>query len=51
MDTPMIFLFIVLAVALIAMHIAILRWVYKIDERLDEAKKTNDLLQQLLDKP
>lgn len=45
-----IFILIIFLVALIAVQVAILRWVLKIDQRLYEAQKTNHLLKQLLDK-
>ena len=37
-------------ISIIGIHIAILRWLLRINERLDEAKKTNYLLEQLLKK-
>ena len=43
------FTLVIIAVLAIAVQIALVRWLFKIDERLYEAKKTNHLLQQLLD--
>ena len=43
-------LLLLITVCIIAIHIAILRWLLRINERLDEAKKTNYLPEQLLKK-
>lgn len=37
-------------IGIIAIQIAILRWLLRINERLNEAQKTNYLLEQLLKK-
>jgi len=34
---------------IVLVQIFLIRWLFKITERLDEAKKTNRLLQQILD--
>jgi len=36
-------------IAITMVQIFLLRWLFRITERLDEAKKTNELLQQILD--
>jgi uncharacterized protein YoxC len=39
----------IMAVIFTATQIFLIRWLFKVSERLDEAKKTNYLLLQILD--